>query len=240
MTERVLRLAGRGLGLVGAAYAGYVAVTWWRYGRVDRAGGDPLLDRFMPDYEVAERHRVRVAAPAGVTLAAARATGLDASPVVRALFGLRALPSRLGGAPPPPPPLARRSLLEEVRAAGWAVLAEVPGRELVLGAVTQPWKATVEFRGLPPAEFASFAEPGYARIAWTMAVEPLGAADCVFRTETRVSTTDAAARARFRRYWAFLSPGIVLIRYELLRLVKAEAERRAGAVSRESASLALE
>jgi hypothetical protein len=39
-------------------------------------------------------------------------------------------------------------------------------------------------------------------------------------------TTDPVSHERFRRYWAFLSPGILIIRYEILRLVRAEAERR--------------
>jgi hypothetical protein len=34
--------------------------------------------------------------------------------------------------------------------------------------------------------------------------------------ETRVATTDAAAGAKFRRYWSCFSPGIVLIRWLLL------------------------
>jgi hypothetical protein len=38
--------------------------------------------------------------------------------------------------------------------------------------------------------------------------------------------TDRVSRKRFRRYWAFLSPGILIIRYEILRLVRAEAARR--------------
>jgi hypothetical protein len=38
--------------------------------------------------------------------------------------------------------------------------------------------------------------------------------------------TDGFARAKFRRYWSFVSPGIILIRWMLLRPVKAEAERR--------------
>ena len=53
----------------------------------------------------------------------------------------------------------------------------------------------------------------------------------MFRTETRAVATDAAARAKFRRYWSFLSPGIVLIRWLMLGPVKAEAERRAGAAT---------
>ena len=68
--------------------------------------------------------------------------------------------------------------------------------------------------------------PGYAKIAWTLRVDPITAAESVARTETRVLTTDAAARAKFRWYWSFASPGVVLIRRVLLRLVKADAERR--------------
>jgi hypothetical protein len=38
----------------------------------------------------------------------------------------------------------------------------------------------------------------------------------IFRTETRAVATDAVARAKFRRYWSFLSPGISLIRRAVL------------------------
>jgi hypothetical protein len=95
-----------------------------------------------------------------------------------------------------------------------------------MGAVTQPWKADVQFRGLPPEEFATFHEPGYAKIGWTLAVDPDGPTGSVFRTETRVTTTDLDSRRRFRRYWSLVSPGILLIRREMLRLVRQEAERR--------------
>jgi hypothetical protein len=49
----------------------------------------------------------------------------------------------------------------------------------------------------------------------------------IFRTETRAVATDPVARLRFRRYWSFLSPGIILIRRAMLAPVRAEAERRA-------------
>jgi hypothetical protein len=112
---------------------------------------------------------------------------------------------------------------------GWGVLAEVPGREVVVGAVTQAWAANVVFRPLPPDEFAAFHESGYAKIVWTIRADPLCATESVARTETRVVTTDPAARATFRRFWVFSLPGIVLIRRIALRLVKKEAERRARA-----------
>jgi hypothetical protein len=107
---------------------------------------------------------------------------------------------------------------------GWRILAEEPNREIVVGAVTQPWVADVVFRGVAPEEFAGFDEPGYVKIAWTLAVLPRGRDECVFRTETRVRATDPSARRRFRRYWLVFSPGILLIRRETLRLVRRAAE----------------
>jgi hypothetical protein len=213
-------------------YAGYVAVTWCRYGRTEPGpspSSDPLLDRFMPRYEVRERHHTRVHAPASVTFAAAKQASLQRSPVVRAIFALRSIPSRLRGTPAPP--REERGILEETLSLGWGILAETSDREIVVGAVTQPWKADVVFRALPPEEFATFSEPGYVKIAWTLRADPAGPSSCVFRSETRAIATNAESRARFRRYWAFLSPGIVLIRYEMLRQVRSEAERSASARS---------
>jgi len=110
---------------------------------------------------------------------------------------------------------------------GWRVLAEVPGREVVMGAATRPWEANVTFRGVPPDEFAAFDEAGYVKIAWTLRADPLSPIESVFRTETRVIATDATARAKFRRYWSLVSPGIIAIRWVMLQPVKREAEREA-------------
>ena len=95
-----------------------------------------------------------------------------------------------------------------------------------MGAVTQPWKANVVFRSLPPHEFAAFHEPDYVKIGWTLRADPIGANTSIFRTETRAVATDSAARAKFRRYWSFLSPGIILIRWTSLKPLRADAERR--------------
>jgi hypothetical protein len=218
-SKRLLGL-GAGATLLGV---GYLATTWHRYGRAKpRLPNDVLLDRFMPAYEVAERHETVVNAPAPVTYAVAQALDLNDSAVIRAIFAGRTLLMR---ARPAVQPKSER-FLDELLRLGWGILAEEPGRALVMGAVTQPWKADVKFRGLPPEDFAGFQEPGYAKIAWDFRVEPLGPERSVFRTETRVATTDPESRARFRRYWTVFSPGILLIRRETLRLVKMEAEGR--------------
>jgi hypothetical protein len=217
-----------GVGIAAAAYGAYVGITWYRYG--DAAPfrpeeQDPLLDRFMPSYDVAERHHVRIGAPSAVTLAAARDVDLQGSPIVRGIIKAREVILGATGDDRPRP----RGLLAEVQSLGWGVLAEVPEREVVVGAATKPWEANVTFRALPPDEFAAFSEPGYVKIAWTLRAEPIGATASIFRTETRAVATDAIARAKFRRYWAFLSPGIIVIRWAILGPLKSQAERRARA-----------
>jgi hypothetical protein len=183
-----------------------------------------LLDRFVPACDIRERHRVRVSAPVEDTYAAALALDLGRSRVVRGVFRARALLMRAAGDRPFP----AGTLLQVTQGMGWRVLAERPGREIVLGAVTRPWEADVLFRGLPPDEFAAFAEPGFVKIAWTLGADPLIGGDSIASTETRAVATDAAARRRFLRYWLLARPGIVLIRRLALRLVRADAERRAG------------
>jgi hypothetical protein len=232
--RRIRRATGwlaAGAGVAALGYAAFAGLTWYRYGQVARASADetdPLLDRFMPEYEVAERHHVAVNAPAGVTLSAASATDLQQSPIVRAIFRARELV--LGATSSAAP---RMGLLAQTQALGWGLLAEEPGREIVVGAVTQPWLADVVFRALPPEQFAAFREPGYVKIVWTLRADPVGAATSIFRTETRVTTTDALSRSRFRFYWSRFSPGVILIRRLMLVHLKSEAERlaKSGALS---------
>jgi hypothetical protein len=82
-TRQVIGVGAAAAALLGL---GYVGVTWLRYGKQTSRNGrrDPLLDRFMPTYEVQERHETKVAAPAEVTYAVARELNLRRSALVRA------------------------------------------------------------------------------------------------------------------------------------------------------------
>jgi hypothetical protein len=211
-----------------SAYLVYVAVTWRQYGHPRRAGPDErdeLLDRFMPVYDVVERHHIAVAAPAAVTLDVARTLGLNSIPLARAIFRAREL--SLGSE-------ARRDelpagLIDRMRALGWGLLAEQPGSEIVMGAITQPWQPNPTFLAVAPQHFAQFDTPGLVKIAWTLRADPTAPCASIFRTETRAVATDEQARARFRPYWSCLSPGIRLIRRATLKPIKRSAERRFAA-----------
>jgi hypothetical protein len=219
-----VRVAGFALG----AYATYIGAAWAGYGRAKPGSpdeSDAALDRVMPIYEVAERWSVHVAAPADVTFAAACEADVMRSPLIRAIFRTRELV--LGNQPDTAE--RPRGILAFTKSIGWGVLADAPGREIVMGAVTRPWNPDVVFRPLTPETFAAFNEPDYVKIVWTLRADPIGRSESIFRHETRVVTTDGTARAKFRRYWAIFSPGIKLVRWLLLPQVRTEAERRAAA-----------
>jgi hypothetical protein len=221
----IFRWTTAALGLAVAGYAAYVATAWARYGHAvppDAESVDPLLDRFIPTYDIAERHHIQVDAPAEITFAAAREMDLNQSWIVRTIFRAREIV--LGAEPDAA--TRPRGIVALTTSIGWGVLAEVPGRELVMGAVTQPWKPNVVFRALRPDDFARFNEPGYVKIVWTLRADSVDAVHSTFRTETRAIATDAEARRNFRRYWSFLSPGIIVIRWMALGPLKTDAEAR--------------
>jgi hypothetical protein len=227
--KRCTRTAGKwlagGVGLAAASYAAYIAAAFFRYGKAKPATGDDadaLLDQFMPKYEIAGRHKIRIAAPADVTLAAAAEFDLNDSALVRGIFKTRELILRSESGYETP----GAGLIQQMQSMGWGLLAERAGRELVMGCATKPWEANPVFRPLRPDEFAAFDEPDYVKIVWNLRADPVGSSRSIFRTETRAVATDSAARRKFRWYWSLLSPGIILVRIAMLPAIKAEAERR--------------
>ena len=68
-------------------------------------------------------------------MAAAQDMDVARSPLVQAIFKAREI--AVGALSEP---RKSRGLVEETLALGWGVLAEVPGREIVIGAVTKPWE----------------------------------------------------------------------------------------------------
>lgn len=151
---------------------------------------------------------------------AARDVNLEDSWIVRALFKARAV--MLGAKS-----TAKRNdkpFVASMEALGWRILADTPGREIVMGTVTQPWEADVRFRGVDAAAFAQYSQPDNVKIVLTLRAQPIDATHCIFHTETRAAATDEAARKRFRRYWAMVWPGVILIRLTLLPMVRRAAE----------------
>ena len=178
------------------------------------------IERFMPAWDVRTCHEVIVQAPADTVFSVAEHFDLQSIPLVRAIFWLREKIMRARDTTPRRP----AGLVEETKSLGWGELTRRPGRELVMGAVTQPWIADVKFTAVPPDEFLGYGELGRVKITWTLEAVPIEPTLTLFRTETRVRATDMAAREKLLRYWRFARFGIMMIRWLHLPALRRAAE----------------
>jgi hypothetical protein len=189
------------------------------------------LDPFIPYPDIRERHATVVHAPAPIVFGAAQAFDLQSVPLIRATIRLRQV--FLGSTKTERRP---QPFLREALAMGWGVLADDPGRALVMGAACQPWLADVRFRSIAATDFAAYREPNHVKIAWTLEVDSLGSTSARLATETRAVATDGEARRRFRRYWRWARFGIVAIRWAMLPAIRRQAEKAWQGQSPRSAS----
>ena len=190
------------------------------YTSQDRQSYTRAIERFIPAWDVRSYHETIVQAPANTVFAVAEHLDLQSIPLVRAIFWLRGKIMRASSSPQRRP----AGLVEMTKSLGWGELSSQPGRELVMGAVTQPWLADVKFTPVPPDQFLAFGEPDRVKIVWTIEAVPIEPALTLLRTETRVRATDMIAREKLLRYWRFAQYGIQLIRWLHLPAVRRAAE----------------
>ncbi|HEY6775004.1 MAG TPA: hypothetical protein VI122_00660 [Thermoleophilaceae bacterium] len=190
------------------------------------------LDRFLPHYDIHERHSIPIdAAPATVLDEARHMTSRDV-PVMVALMAIRRLPELLLRRRAPTP--YTRPVLEQFERAGFVRLA-TEDHELVFGVVGRFWRPSGDVRRISTEGFADFAEPGWAKAAVNFRAAREGGRT-ILSTETRILATDAASRRRFRCYWRLIYPGSAVIRVAWLRAIKRRAERAEAQPARASSS----
>jgi hypothetical protein len=192
-----------------------------------------VLDLYLPQYDVTETHAVIVDADTDLAWQSIRRSDLSRSVVIRVLLDLRSFPNRmqrlLKGQPAESarPPLT----LDDMARAGFVLLGERPGHEIAFGTVVQPWKAVTDDEPAPQLDadrFAAFDTPGYVKVAFNIRVVPYSSGRALITTETRTAATDPTSLRRFARYWLLVGPFSALIRRLMLRIVRADAERRPG------------
>lgn len=197
------------------------------------AGPQLLIDRFLPTYDFGVAHADVFRATPARCYQVATELDLFQTPVIRTLIGIRGLPQRVASAlrgrgTTTTREASRRTFrFRDMVDLGWMTLAETPGEELVLGQVSRPWKGVAVSTHVPdtPEQFTSFHEPGFAKIAASLRVDPHGNDSSILTMETRVALTDDTSRRRFRRYWLVIGPFSSLIRRMALRQLAAELRR---------------
>jgi hypothetical protein len=199
-----------------------------------------LADEFLPVYDVSDAVAMVIDAAPGPTWDALMAADLievgRRRPLVGALGALRALPDVVAHAlhgesvPRPPKRLTLRDTANlPAGDGGWVLLGERPGREIALGLVGKFWRPVIPYAAVDADRFRTFAEPGYAKTVYALAVRPLDDARTMLSAVMRTATTDEHARQWFRRYWTLgVGPGAHVLVNALLDVVREDVERAAA------------
>lgn len=191
-----------------------------------------LIDEFLPQFAAVERHTTTIRAPAPVVYRAIRSANLAGALPVRGLLALRVLPAAILRGRAGLADVIKRGrgpiTLAQFEQRGFAVLAEDPPRELLIGLVGAFWTVGGGVCATDAVRFRGPQEPDTARAAWNFVVRMEPDGRVALSTETRVQPADAVSARRFRRYWALVQPFSGLTRRYMLRAIRAEAERLAG------------
>ncbi len=187
-----------------------------------------LLDVHLPTYDVVLTEHLVVEANTAVVFEAAKNFDFmtTKSLLVTALMTARSAPSRLLGRPVVTP----HALLltsESGALPGWLLLGEVPGREVVFGAVGMFWKPDIEWHELSAGQFAAFAEPGWGKIACHLLVRPDGPDRSILSYECRTATTDPVSQAQMSRYWWLIRPFVAYVLRAVIRTIRANVNAHA-------------
>ncbi|OKB68560.1 hypothetical protein BHU62_00505 [Serratia marcescens] len=175
-----------------------------------------LLNKYLGQYQFAERHEIAIAAPRSRIMAAVAAYDPKHDRFFRSMIALRELPARLiPRQTPSPPPFGLHNfcLLEQNEAAR------------VYGLIGRFWQAEYGLEKVADGPgFLAFAQPGVAKLALGYVVSPLQDGRCRLVTETRIFCPDDASRRRFTPYWYTIRLVSGLIRRRMLHAIKTASE----------------
>ena len=172
----------------------------------------PLIDDWLPEFDVGERHDVALPVSPERALELVLATPAASDRVVRSLISARGM-------------VARDETIERFFAAHrFVVLARTP-TEWVAGAVGAVWRPRGGLVRLGDAEaWRAAAVPGTIKGAVDFRAEAIPGGSRL-TTETRVKALDDRARRAFRLYWLAIGPFSALIRRRWLAAAMASAKR---------------
>ena len=164
-----------------------------------------LIEHFVPSWRMRQVDRVAVAAEPSRALAAVRAFDLYRVPLAR---GLREL--------------ARTAGLAQITAPGTGFhLLGDDGRELVVGSIGRFWEPTITFAEVTPETFAARDEPGWGKLAWSLAVARRESGGSWITIDLRVDA-DAGSWTQLARRWRLIGPFSHAMRRGALRRFRRE------------------
>ena len=170
------------------------------------------LNQAMPRFDVQAKHETLINATATDVYRILKTTNLSRSVIIRTLLWLRSA----GGAP-------KHLCLQQFWERDFLLIEDRPNQEIILGLVGRFWIPRPDLIRIPPADFVNYSNPRYGKVGFNFALTSEGS-QTLLTTQTRILCSSPQTRRLFRLYWTLVGPFSGLIRKEMLRLIKADAE----------------
>ncbi|MFQ5652446.1 MAG: hypothetical protein ACE5IY_21145 [bacterium] len=169
-----------------------------------------LIDQYLPEFDFNEIHTVAVKAEARSVYPLVRHLDFSESWITRILFKLRGLAAD---------DLTLDAMLNSEH---FSILEDVPATEMVIGGLGDSKPNPIPI--VDCNHFVNFNDNKGVKIAWNFSLSEMDSQQTRVATETRVQCLGKGIRRKFSVYWFFVRPFSGLIRREMLRILKKQAE----------------
>lgn len=169
-----------------------------------------LIDEFLPEYDFEEKHSIAINADPARVFEAAQNANFGESWIVRMLLTLRGMS-------------ADALTMKNLSYSKFRILGERPASEVLIGLAGKFWTPWGDLQDVNADTFKAFDKSGYAKAVWNFSLDRDGSGTRL-TTETRIKCLDEGSRRSFGFYWTFIQPFSGLIRMEMLKIIKREAE----------------
>ena len=169
-----------------------------------------LIDEFLPEYDFVETHSIAIDASAANVYAAANEVDFSDSFFVRWLLRFRGMSGDAVS-------------LRNLEYSRFKILGEVVNKEVLIGLAGRFWTPWGDMQKVDASNFREFDKPGYAKAVWNFSLDG-SSKGTNLSTETRIRCLDDVSRRSFGFYWTFIQPFSGLIRMEMLKTIKRQAE----------------
>ncbi len=179
---------------------------------------ETLIEKYLPQYTFREYHSIEVNSPVEQVYECSRDFDLSQSRVTRLLFTIRGLPT------------SRMNLQGFLEDMNFTSLEDKAPHEFLAGF----WlKKKIE--SVPSYEaFSNNTISAKIKTVWNFRCQEISLGTTRLSTETRVLCIDSSTKLTFGLYWLIIRPFSGLIRLEMLKIIKTDAEARYPALSNDS------
>lgn len=171
-----------------------------------------LIDDFMPTFEFGDARKIDVRATPEAAFRAVKTFDMAESTTIRWLFKMRGIPTN-------------NLTLRDLERVNFKVLGERQNEELLIGLAGEFKTLMGGLMNLSPEQFKAFDNPGFVKACWNFAVADAGRGKTRVTSEIRIHGTDERSVAKVKNVWGMLKTPSAMIRTEILKLIKKQAER---------------